>query len=217
MNKTEIEEYLLKIEHQLLIAGKSNSIRLNREWAKTVTKEAGVYVLKEKGEICYIGESGSLQGRMIDLLNTKNHTVRRNIGKFNFSHHTNYKAANSSTSYPLEIELKINEWIESKMTLYFLPLSLGRKELEERLYFKYNPKYNQKGKRGGKSKTYTKSDKQIQHPNAYEPWTEKDDERLELLFCQGKSISQLSDEFGRNKGGIESRIKKLELKEKYGR
>tara|TARA_B110000902_G_C14133716_1_gene523005 strand:- start:8 stop:436 length:429 start_codon:yes stop_codon:yes gene_type:complete len=52
--------------------------------------------------------------------------------------------------------------------------------------------------------------------NAYQPWTEEDDKVLELLYCQGKSVAYLSKEFGRNNGAIQSRIKKLELKEKYG-
>lgn len=53
------------------------------------------------------------------------------------------------------------------------------------------------------------------YKNAYSPWSENDDNELEKLFCEGKTISELSKIFERNKGAIESRIKKLELKEKY--
>lgn len=59
-------------------------------------------------------------------------------------------------------------------------------------------------------------EKRKTHRNAYQPWTEDDDKQLELLYCQGKSVTFLSKEFGRNNGAIQSRIKKLELKEKYG-
>jgi len=51
--------------------------------------------------------------------------------------------------------------------------------------------------------------------NAYKPWTHDDDERLEILYCEGKTTKELSALFGRNRGAITSRIKKLELKEKY--
>ena len=54
-----------------------------------------------------------------------------------------------------------------------------------------------------------------EHPNAYMPWSKEDDKQLELLFCEGKSIAELSEIFQRKKGAITSRIKKLELKEKY--
>lgn len=51
---------------------------------------------------------------------------------------------------------------------------------------------------------------------AYLPWTPGDDRKLELLFCEGKKISEIAQIFERNSGAIISRIKKLELKEKYG-
>ncbi|MCB0466349.1 MAG: hypothetical protein KDC78_11860 [Aequorivita sp.] len=47
------------------------------------------------------------------------------------------------------------------------------------------------------------------------PWTKEEDEKLELLFCEGKSMGELINLFGRNRGAIVARIKKLELKEKY--
>lgn len=64
-------------------------------------------------------------------------------------------------------------------------------------------------------KSYSVTEIRKTHQNAYQPWTEDDDHRLELLYCEGKSIADLSQEFGRNRGAIRSRIKKLELKEKY--
>jgi len=55
------------------------------------------------------------------------------------------------------------------------------------------------------------------HKQAYLPWTEEDDNKLELLFCEGKKAKELAEIFGRNIGAINSRIKKLELKDKYGK
>ena len=55
------------------------------------------------------------------------------------------------------------------------------------------------------------------HKQAYLPWTTEDDNKLELLFCEGKKVKDLAQIFGRNEGAISSRIKKLELKEKYGK
>lgn len=50
---------------------------------------------------------------------------------------------------------------------------------------------------------------------AYMPWTSDDDDKLELLYCEKKTIKELALIFERNRGAIESRIKKLGLKEKY--
>jgi isopropylmalate/homocitrate/citramalate synthase len=55
------------------------------------------------------------------------------------------------------------------------------------------------------------------HQQAYLPWTTEDDNKLELLFCEGKKAKELAEIFGRSKGAINSRIKKLELKDKYGK
>lgn len=63
--------------------------------------------------------------------------------------------------------------------------------------------------------TYSIEACRIDHPNAYTPWTQKDDDRLEQLYCEGKTVKQLSEIFGRKNGAINSRIKKLELEEKY--
>ncbi|MFK8281457.1 hypothetical protein [Capnocytophaga cynodegmi] len=53
------------------------------------------------------------------------------------------------------------------------------------------------------------------YPNAYQPWTQEDDDKLELLYCERKTIKELCIIFGRNDGAIRSRIEKLELKLKY--
>lgn len=49
------------------------------------------------------------------------------------------------------------------------------------------------------------------HPGAYEPWTEDGDRKLEQDYRNGISISALSKSFGRTRGAIEARIKKLNL------
>ncbi|MBE8712819.1 hypothetical protein [Sphingobacterium hungaricum] len=54
------------------------------------------------------------------------------------------------------------------------------------------------------------------YKQAYTPWTAEADEKLEELYASGTSIKDLSSILERNEGAIESRIKKLELVEKYG-
>ena len=66
-------------------------------------------------------------------------------------------------------------------------------------------------------KTYSVEKIRETHQQAYLPWTAEDDNKLELLFCEGKKVKELAEIFGRNTGAINSRIKKLELKEKYGK
>lgn len=49
--------------------------------------------------------------------------------------------------------------------------------------------------------------------DAYKPWTEELDEELTSLFNKGANIRDLTNHFGRTKGAIIARIKKLELDE----
>ncbi len=46
-------------------------------------------------------------------------------------------------------------------------------------------------------------------PNAYKIWTKVEDDRLLELYQQGKSIRELAVEFGRQEGGIRSRLRKV--------
>lgn len=63
--------------------------------------------------------------------------------------------------------------------------------------------------------TYSVEACRVEHPNAYKPWSQEDDDRLELLFCEGKTTKELSKIFQRRQGAIRSRVKKLELEAKY--
>jgi len=60
-----------------------------------------------------------------------------------------------------------------------------------------------------KSKTYSVKEIQKIHPRAYGPWTKEDDEKLIAEYKSGKTIEELMGLFGRQRGGIESRLKKL--------
>jgi transposase-like protein len=73
------EDYLQILADQLLIKCEHQKIRLTRGWASAFPSVPGVYVFKYKGKIIYVGETGNLRGRMKDMLNTKNHVLRRNI------------------------------------------------------------------------------------------------------------------------------------------
>ena len=67
-----------------------------------------------------------------------------------------------------------------------------------------------------KARTLTFESQRAKYSNFLKPWTEEDDLRLEELWCEGRSIDELSSIFRRHPNGITSRISKLQLEEKYG-
>ncbi len=54
------------------------------------------------------------------------------------------------------------------------------------------------------------------HKDAYKPWTEELDTELTNMFCEGINAKDMAKHFGRTLGAINSRVKRLELWEKYG-
>jgi len=150
MTTQEIKKYLRGLEQKLLSDKNRQSIKLTREWTRQFPTEAGVYLIRESGQISYVGETGSIRARMADLLNTQNHVIRRTIGNTKYKDHSGFEKATSHKKFIPQIETKLNKWIESKLEISILAVELGRKELEEFLYDNYNPKYNNKGKRTSK-------------------------------------------------------------------
>lgn len=66
------------------------------------------------------------------------------------------------------------------------------------------------------NKTYSYNEVRAQHVDAYKPWTPVQDHELTVMFCERVNIRDLAMHFGRTKGAIRSRIKKLELEDLYG-
>jgi hypothetical protein len=58
----------------------------------------------------------------------------------------------------------------------------------------------------------TQSENRRRYPNAYAPWTQADDRRLLTRFRAGASMDELTLEFGRNPGAINSRLARLRAK-----
>src|SRR5690606_39022624 len=60
-------------------------------------------------------------------------------------------------------------------------------------------------------KSYSFEEARKKYSNAYTPWSDKLDEELTKMFCEGYTVQQMKDHFGRSYGAIRSRIEKLEL------
>ncbi len=65
-------------------------------------------------------------------------------------------------------------------------------------------------------KAYSYDEVREKHKDAYKPWTDELNQELTVMYCEGVNVRDLAIHFGRTKGAIRSRIKKLELEELYG-
>ena len=148
MDRKEIRKWLDKYESCFRSKDKRQRILLTLEWQKGFPAEAGVYVVFNGDKIVYVGETGSIRGRMADLRHTRNHTMRRSIGASEFANDPEYKKASSLNKFPPRIECMVVEFLR-RLEVTALPIGFGRKEIEENLIAKHHPLYNQKSKRGG--------------------------------------------------------------------
>jgi len=212
----KIDKYLSRLEREL-IDGEWKLFEFSKEWLMTFDTGAGVYMIKEEGEICYVGETGSLRKRMKDLLDTRNHSLRRTIGNRRFSDKKGYEVGTASKKFPVKFEEELNRIFEDNFEVSAIQVKIGRKELEERLVEKFKPVYNSREKRKSDKpqKAYSISDIRNRHKNAYRPWDEKEEMRIVELSEEGKSAKEIGEIVGRNEGAILSRLKKIRERKEH--
>ena len=108
---------------------------------------------------------------------------------------------------PLAVAVKLND-LSDNMDIRRLPY-ISDKDV------KRLKKYLKAYKQLTGTPTYSVFACQQEYPNAYKPWTEEDDLELTKMWCEGATTKELAAHFQRKPSAIRSRIKKLELVEKY--
>ena len=111
-------------------------------------------------------------------------------------------------SNPLAVAVKLND-LSDNMDIRRLPY-LSDKDV------KRLKKYLKAYKQLTGEPTYSVYACRQEFPNAYNQWSAEDDAELERMWCEGATVDELAAHFQRKPGAIRSRIKKLELEEKYG-
>jgi hypothetical protein len=120
------------------------SVFVDHSWAADVPASPGVYALWDlsSGELVYVGETASLRDRMRDLGRSVNHTCRRKLA-------IRHKIVGAS-------EEVISAAMSKHYLLSFLPVSLGRIELEEYLSLRHQRTIiNSPGRRLLRGATYS--------------------------------------------------------------
>lgn len=147
MEDSEIDQEFARIEKYLFDELNWQEVELTRAWANSQPSEAGVYMLFEECKPVYVGETGSISGRIKDMLDSRHHTVRRALGEKRFHLIDGYQKATSKAKHPAHIEELVENTL-SGLKLCVLPIKIGRKEFEEYIFSKYQPELNRKAKRG---------------------------------------------------------------------
>lgn len=102
---------------------------------------------------------------------------------------------------PLAVKVKLND-LTDNMDIRRLPY-LSEKDI------KRLKKYLRAYKQLTNEPTYSIEACRAEHPNAFNPWTDEEDERLKQYLAEGKTVKEIAKILKRKEGGIESRIKKM--------
>lgn len=119
----------------------------DNSWYDEAPSCAGVYLIWKENILVYVGETSNIKKRMRDIQDTKNHTLRRKIGRKHFSNEQGFLPATSSHKFPNDIERKITHYMKEHFEVTYIPLHLGRKEVEEYFLRLKQPTYNYPSKR----------------------------------------------------------------------
>lgn len=136
-----------------------------------------------------------------------------NIGKLNEEINLLYVAITRTKSSIYIPETLMPPELPSSKQIHIIRVA---KEKENKEATTQKPTLKVNTETDGKEKAYSVDELRTKHKDAYKPWAEELDNELTIMYCEGVNVKDLAKHFGRTKGAIRSRIKKLELKELYG-
>lgn len=124
----------------IVSSSKRYDVSLTNKWEESFPDEAGLLIFFEGNKVVYIGETGSIARRLKNLSQTRLHALRRRIAVNNFLQEKAY--VKGSGRYTSDIELKINNYLITKVKFNYLLVDENRKELKKLAIVEYEPKYN---------------------------------------------------------------------------
>lgn len=97
------------------------------------------------------------------------------------------------------------------------PIKVVTQEIEEesKVIFKHQPITKEKFSKSENGKAYSIDSVREKHKDAYRPWTSELDQELIVMYREGINVRDMMKHFGRTRGAIASRIRKLELEKLY--
>lgn len=145
----QIEDLKADAEHTLINRPELRHRFDNSDaWHHLFPDAPGVYAIFIGDKLVYVGESGNLRARMRDLRETRNHTFRRHHGKALFSSRKGFVAASASRCFADDLEAELNKQMGEHVRVCATTVFFGRKEIEEHLTAKYEPRYCRHRRRG---------------------------------------------------------------------
>lgn len=135
LSKEELEKNIVKYIDDItaLFINPINPRALTFEGLANLPEVAGVYGIYDKGVLIYVGETSCLSKRMSDIFKTRKHTFRRSLGEYLFNSCNDYSKASTKEKFCERIENELDVYASDNLTVFLLPVLIGRKEIEEKI------------------------------------------------------------------------------------
>ena len=193
-DKSEWKEFgTISIEHIL-----PQTPRADSQWVRDFDENQRTYYTHRIGNLCLIGRRKNSSLGNLDYKDKLKRYFEKNIGSFA---HTQKIYKNYPTEWtPVTVEENQQRVVNDIKEIF------GIKDVDVVPTLK--PVSVDVASCDILDVSYMEQQKAI-YANAYEPWTDADDQKLLQLYSEGKTISELMRIFKRNEGAVRSRIRKL--------
>lgn len=199
-----IENYLHDLTQQVYRDDLWQPVQLTESWADTFSRRPGVLVFREQADVCYIGETNNLRNAVQRLVTSPNHTLRGKLRRAHQLSPDDAPATNRALQSP--DDRRVDRLLEDHVEVLPVEVLIGRTELKERLIQRLQPVYNLPGN----AKALRVQQLRQTYPNAFQPWTEGQESELADAYGNGATVPELVTRFGRQRGAILARLRKLE-------
>jgi len=115
----DIQNKLLKYENKLINTNRHTFF--DDDWKQIFPNHSGVYVIWEKEQPIYVGETSGLKSRMLDIMRPINHAFTKKI----------------SNKYNLFDLTELRKFMLDNYKLSYIKVDLGRSEIEEYLILRW--------------------------------------------------------------------------------
>jgi len=139
----QVNAYLEARAAELFDPARRLRITFDEEFRVSIPASGGVYAFFHGNQLFYVGETTSLRQRLaIHMRNPENHVLALKIARRLHDRIHGEGAAGSQKKFAEDHKGSMRRWVADNLQVAFVPLLIGRKELEERLCAQHAPMFN---------------------------------------------------------------------------
>lgn len=141
----QVAAFLAAKEAELFKPDQRIAITFDADFRHALPATGGVYAFFHNDAVFYIGETTSLRQRLgTHMRNPENHVLALKIARQLFDHAHGDGTAGSKKKFDEEHKEATRKWVSENLRVAFVPIPIGRKELEDRLCSMHEPEFNKR-------------------------------------------------------------------------